>query len=1142
MNVVQMICLAKESKSPKPKFFLFSTFALALALLASAVAQSATLVVGSEQDSPPFATGSTDATAGGFTVDLWKAVAAETGLSYTIRVRPLHQLQQEFKEGKIDVLLNFAQSSERHQFADFSVPHSNVQGAVFVRKGQSKIKVEEDLAGKSIIVMMSADLARNYAVAKGWGQQLVFVETVGEGFRLLAAGQHDAMLNNKLTGLQTLQALALTNIEPLKVPAGFSLKFAFAVQPGQAQLLATINDGLALTMVNGTYNALYQKWFDVYKLDEVGLNDLWRYILPTVALFLTWVGYLIYRRQAERHLARAAIAASRDLLLTIIDTAPVRVFWKDRNLRYLGCNAVFARDAGMTHPHEVIGKDDYQLGWATQADIYRAHDKTVMETGNAMLSYDEALRTPSGQTIWFRKSKVPLKSQDNTTIGVLGIYEDITERKLAEEKLSQLSIAVEQSPASVVITDLTACIEYVNPRFTEVTGYSAAEAIGQNPRILQSKLTPVENFRTLWRQLSHGQSWTGEFINRRKNGEIYWEESQIVPVKNPAGTVTHFVAVKTDITLRKRLEAEREEALNRLQKIASRLPGMVYQYLLRPDGRACFPFASEAIRDIYRVSPEDVREDATKVFAVIHPDDHAGFIASIQNSAADLTPWHHEYRVKFDDGTENWLQGNASPERETDGSVLWHGFITDVTERKHLREQVRQMARLDAQAKSKAAQDKINHLAFYDPLTLLPNRRLLLDRLQLALAASERSRLQGAMLFVDLDDFKTPNDALGHDKGDFLLQQVSQSLLSCVREGDTVARLGGDEFVVLMEDLSQSALEAATQAETLAEKILFALNQTYQLGDYRHHSTASIGITLFDGTQKENLEEPMKQAELAMYQAKSAGRNTLRFFDPQMQSVVSARAALEMNLREALEKNQFMLYYQPQVTGDGRIKGVEALVRWLDPVRGLIAPAEFIPLAEETGLILPLGSWVLETACTQLARWARQSAFAQLTVAVNVSARQFHQSDFVEQVLAALARTGANPYRLKLELTESLLVLNVEEVIAKMSALKGKGVGFSLDDFGTGYSSLSYLKRLPLDQLKIDQGFVKNILIDANDAAIARMVVALAESMGLSVIAEGVETEDQREILAGLGCHDYQGYLFGRPLPLQEFEAVVNRV
>jgi predicted signal transduction protein with EAL and GGDEF domain len=372
-----------------------------------------------------------------------------------------------------------------------------------------------------------------------------------------------------------------------------------------------------------------------------------------------------------------------------------------------------------------------------------------------------------------------------------------------------------------------------------------------------------------------------------------------------------------------------------------------------------------------------------------------------------------------------------------------------------------------------------------------------------------------------------------------LLQQVAQRLLRCVRDGDTVARLGGDEFVLMLEGLSESAFDAATQAEAVGEQILGSLNQTYQFINYDYHSTPSIGITLF-GEHPETLDEPLKRADLAMYQAKAAGRNTLRFFDPQMQAVVSSRAALESGLREALVKQQFSLYYQPQVTYAGQITGAEALVRWQHPERGLVSPAEFIPLAEDTGLILPLGQWVLETACRQLACWAAQPGLAHLTLAVNVSARQFHRSDFVAQVLAVLAHTGAKPQRLKLELTESLLVSNVEDVIAKMNALKTHGVGFSLDDFGTGYSSLSYLKRLPLDQLKIDQSFVRDILEDSNDAAIANMVIVLAATLGLSVIAEGVETEAQRDFLARQGCHAYQGYLFSRPLPLPGFEAFVD--
>jgi diguanylate cyclase (GGDEF)-like protein len=392
------------------------------------------------------------------------------------------------------------------------------------------------------------------------------------------------------------------------------------------------------------------------------------------------------------------------------------------------------------------------------------------------------------------------------------------------------------------------------------------------------------------------------------------------------------------------------------------------------------------------------------------------------------------------------------------------------------------------------------------------------------------------LLFIDLDNFKTLNDTHGHYQGDLLLEQVARRLSDCSRECDTVARLGGDEFVVMLADLCETTPEAATQVEAVSAKIFSTLTQIYQLEGLKYHITPSMGITLFGGELHESIDETLKRADLAMYQAKAAGRNTVRFFDPQMQAVVSARAALEAGLREAVLNNQFTLFYQAQITGEHQIAGVEALVRWQHPVRGLVVPDEFIALAEETGLILPLGQWVLQTACAQLTRWAGQPQMAHLTVAVNVSARQFHQRDFVNQVLAVLANTGANPQRLKLELTESVLVANVEDVIAKMNALKALGVGFTLDDFGTGYSSLSYLKRLPLNELKIDQGFVKEILLDPNDAAIARMVVALADSLGLVVIAEGVETEAQRDFLADLGCHAYQGFLFGHPLPVQEFE------
>lgn len=447
----------------------------------------------------------------------------------------------------------------------------------------------------------------------------------------------------------------------------------------------------------------------------------------------------------------------------------------------------------------------------------------------------------------------------------------------------------------------------------------------------------------------------------------------------------------------------------------------------------------------------------------------------------------------------------------------------------------------------KAAENEITQLAFYDSLTQLPNRRLMLDRLGQALTSSARHHRHGALMLIDLDNFKTLNDTLGHDVGDQLLVRVAARLESCIREGDTVARLGGDEFVVILEDLDKEGL-AAMQAEAVGQKVLAELKKPYlldltldaeQLTQRSHDCTSSLGIALFRD-QSISADELMKRADTAMYQAKAAGRNTLRFFDPEMQEAVAARAALEFDLRQALLEKQFLLHYQAQVDSTDIVIGAEVLLRWQHPLRGLVSPIEFIPLAEETGLILPLGQWVLEAACGQLAAWAEHPKTRDLTLAVNVSARQFSQSNFVEQVLSTVNQLGANPRKLKLELTESMLVDNVDDIIEKMSVLKAHGVSFSMDDFGTGYSSLSYLKLLPIDQLKIDRSFVRDVLTDTNDAAIARTIVALGQSLGLSVIAEGVETQLQRDFLAANGCTFYQGYFFSRPLPLSEFATYLD--
>ena len=447
----------------------------------------------------------------------------------------------------------------------------------------------------------------------------------------------------------------------------------------------------------------------------------------------------------------------------------------------------------------------------------------------------------------------------------------------------------------------------------------------------------------------------------------------------------------------------------------------------------------------------------------------------------------------------------------------------------------------------KMAEEEIRQLAFFDHLTNLPNRRLLLDRLHQARIAAKRHSCHGALMLLDMDNFKALNDTLGHDVGDRFLVEVAGRLRRCVRSGDTVARQGGDEFMIVLEDINGGML-AASQVESVAVKILQAISQPYQLElnaisgspqTYSYHCTSSIGIALFQDDTL-TVEELMKHADTAMYQDKSAGRNGLRFFDPEMQAEVTAHVTLENELREAVRRNEFVLHYQPQVDHEGRIIGAETLVRWQHPQRGLIGPGEFISLAELNGLILPIGHWVLEQSCQQLQAWSERPECRHLTLAVNVSARQFLRTDYVEQVVAVLERNGIRPDQLKLELTESLLAHDVDDIVAKMTALKVYGVNFSLDDFGTGYSSLAYLKRLPLDQLKIDQSFVRDVLSDPNDATIACTIVALGQSMGLSVIAEGVETQAQREFLASNGCHLYQGYFFSRPVPLAVFEQLLS--
>lgn len=690
------------------------------------------------------------------------------------------------------------------------------------------------------------------------------------------------------------------------------------------------------------------------------------------------------RRHAQDHLAQM-----NKRLRALIEGIPDPIFFKDGTGRWLITNES-AKRLYRLHGIDWEGKTEPEL-CQLQPELAASHqnglasDEQTWANGHMSL-FAETVINAEGTAQHFEVRKIPILDDSGARQSLLIIGRDVTELRNTEDTLRIAATAFE-AQQGMVITDAQRTILQVNRTFTLITGYSAEEVVGKNPRILASGRQNADFYERMTQALDADGVWTGELWNQRKNGTVYPESLSISAVRDAAGVTTHYV-----------------------------------------------------------------------------------------------------------------------------------GIFSDITER------------IQAQA-------QIDNLAFYDPLTQLPNRRLLLDRLEQAIHASTRHTRKNALLFVDLDNFKTLNDTLGHQQGDLLLVQAAQRLKTCIHDGDTVARLGSDEFVVILENLSQDEMAAATDAEEVGTRILEAFQTDFTLEAGNHHATLSIGITLFGDVTAESRNEPLKRAELAMFQAKASGRNTLCFFEPKMQAEVSIRAALEADLREAVAQQQLLLHYQPQVVGAGRITGVEALVRWQHPHRGMVSPAAFIPLAEDCGLILPIGQWVLETACTQLAAWAVHPDMAHLTMAVNVSAGQFRQANFVDNVLATLARTRANPKRLKLELTESMLVDDVQAIIAKMEVLKMSGISFSLDDFGTGYSSLAYLKRLPLNQLKIDQGFVRNIVTDPNDATIAKMIVVLAESMGLSVIAEGVELQAQADFLAHLGCHAYQGYLFDKPLPLAELEA-----
>ncbi len=534
------------------------------------------------------------------------------------------------------------------------------------------------------------------------------------------------------------------------------------------------------------------------------------------------------------------------------------------------------------------------------------------------------------------------------------------------------------------------------------------------------------------------------------------------------------------------------------------------------------------------------------LIALVHPDDVKCVQSAIEEHLSGRTDrYRSEFRVRSRSGEWVWYANYGKIMDCGPGDIQGHRFIgvtfniDDRKRQEHALEQANQRL-LEQNMQLEAMNERLQTMAMSDPLTQLPNRRFLLDRLQKVLGSRMRSHHAGALLFIDIDNFKNLNDTLGHDMGDLLLQEVARRLRECIREADTVGRIGGDEFVVLLEGLSIDPIESADQVETVGQKILTNLNQPYHLGKHEYRISPSIGISLFNGGTH-TVAELMRKTDIAMYRAKQEGRNTMRFFDPQMQEDINRRVEIETGLRRALEKGQLRLYFQVQVDSAYRLLGAEALIRWQHPELGLLSPSHFLQVAEETGLIIPLGNWVLETACMRLREWQVHENTSDLSLSVNVSASQFREPGFVERVRSTVRAYGVDPHKLKMELTENILLEDVKKAALAMNALRDEGIQFSLDDFGTGYSSLQYLKQLPFHQIKIDRSFIRDVVTDPGDRAIIRTIVAMARSLDAHVMAEGVETREQRQFLLTHGCTRYQGDLFGQAMPLEDFRVGVSQ-
>jgi diguanylate cyclase (GGDEF)-like protein/PAS domain S-box-containing protein len=984
------------SKSPiMPGGTIRRWLVLIIALLAyTPHADARTLRVVTDNNYPPYLYLNSSGRPEGYLVDLWHLWEKKTGVHVDFQPMQWSNALQRMHDGQADVIDLIFRTPGRESLFDYSPPYDTVSIGIYVDPSISGIHDVQSMNG-FLVGVQRGDACAEQLARQGITNQVTYpgyvaiLDAVRAGdIKIFCMDDTPANYYLYLYRDQKKFAKAFTI---------YTAQFHRAVAKGDKATYDLVEQGMA-RITPEERQALRNKWFT----QPIQFRPYLRIIafvvlgaLAALAATLLWIRSLrraVHARTAEIQQKNAQLEASSRALMveqaqlrTLVENSPDAMALKDRNNVYVHCNAGVQELLGRP-VDEIIGRtDDELLLDKAFAAFIKQTDDDVQRTGQ-MRRYDETITTADGTTRDLEVIKVPVRADDGETAGVLAVARDITERRRAERELRIASVAFE-SQDGMLITDAQGHIERVNAAFTRMSGYTAADAIGHSPRLLRSGLHEDDFYASMWSQLTTTGYWTGEVINRHRDGSLYTARLSITAVPDAQGRTIHYVGNLQDVTAEKRAHALAE------------------------------------------------------------------------------------------------------------------------------------------------------HLKLFDHLTDLPNRALLADRMARAMAGAAQEF--GAVMMVNLDHFQKLNDSLGHAAGDRLLVEMARRIRSIMRDNDTLGRFSGDSFVLLTEHLGTDRHAATARALQTADAIRTAIAEPMILDGHRLTCTGSIGVSLFrDGA--DNPEALLCQAELALYQSKRNGRNTVRIFEDEMQSELDDRNWLEKALRDAIRDHQLTLHYQVQVDAEDRPIGAEALLRWFHPERGAIPPAAFIPLAEETGLIEPIGRWVLATACRQLAAWSREDAMRGLTLAVNISARQFEADSFVDDILAEIRRAGAPAGKLKLEVTESLAIGDVQSSSRKLHTLRDNGFSISLDDFGTGNSSLNYLTKLPLTQLKIDKSFVDELPASHRDAMVAQTIINMGRGLGLDVIAEGVETTAQRDFLVAQGCHSFQGYLFGKPVPVGEFEAQVR--